>query len=91
MPRGAKAVGYGRYVALRMTEVAIPRQMFREIPRLIVELRPQRQHETLPASKSNRREESSHSGFRAIQKIATILVSSGFIRGISDICSFHLL
>ena len=38
---GAKVVSHGRYVALQMAEVAIPRQMFQEIPRLIVELRPQ--------------------------------------------------
>ena len=31
----------GRYVVLQMAEVAIPRQMFQEILRLIAELRPQ--------------------------------------------------
>jgi hypothetical protein len=31
----------GRYVAFQMAEVAIPRQMFQEILRLIAELRPQ--------------------------------------------------
>jgi len=37
---GAKAASHGRYVAFQMAEVAIPRQMFQEILRLIVELRP---------------------------------------------------
>ena len=46
---GAKVVSHGCYVAFQMAEVAIPRQMFQEILRLIGELRPQpppRQHET---------------------------------------------
>ena len=38
---GAKVVCHGRYVAFQMAEVAIPRQMFQEILRLIAELRPQ--------------------------------------------------
>ena len=38
---GAKVVSHGRYVAFHMAEVAIPRQMFQEILRLIAELRPQ--------------------------------------------------
>ena len=38
---GAKVVSHGRYVAFQMAEVAIPRQMFEEILRLIAELRPQ--------------------------------------------------
>ena len=38
---GAKMVSHGRYVAFQMAEVAIPRQMFQEILRLIAELRPQ--------------------------------------------------
>jgi hypothetical protein len=38
---GAKVVSHGRYVAFQMAEVVIPRQMFQEILRLIVELRPQ--------------------------------------------------
>jgi len=38
---GAKVVRHGRYVVFQMAEVAIPRQMFREILRLIAELRPQ--------------------------------------------------
>jgi hypothetical protein len=37
---GAKVVSHGRYVAFQMAEVAIPRQMFQEILRLIGELRP---------------------------------------------------
>jgi hypothetical protein len=37
----AKVVRHGRYVAFQMAEVAIPRQMFQEILRLIAELRPQ--------------------------------------------------
>jgi NAD+ synthetase len=37
----AKVVSHGRYVASQMAEVAIPRQMFQEILRLIAELRPQ--------------------------------------------------
>ena len=38
---GAKVVSHGRYVAFQMAEVAIPRQMFQKILRLIAELRPQ--------------------------------------------------
>jgi len=38
---GAKVMRHGRYVAFQMAEVAIPRQMFQEILRLIAELRPQ--------------------------------------------------
>jgi len=38
---GAKVVSYGRYVVFQMAEVAIPRQMFQEILRLIAELWPQ--------------------------------------------------
>src|SRR5215813_254515 len=37
---GAKVMSHGRYVAFQMAEVAIPRQMFQEILRLIAELRP---------------------------------------------------
>ena len=56
-------VSHGRYVVFQMAEVAIPRQMFQEILRLIAELRPQphhpRQHEAFDchAFKSNRDEE----------------------------------
>src|SRR3989449_11393573 len=38
---GAKIVSHGAYVVFQMAEVAIPRQMFQEILRLIAELRPQ--------------------------------------------------
>ena len=38
---GAKVVSHGRYVVFQMAEVAIPRQMFQGILRLIAELRPQ--------------------------------------------------
>jgi hypothetical protein len=38
---GAKVVSHGRYVVFQMAEVAISRQMFQEILRLIAELRPQ--------------------------------------------------
>src|SRR5262249_33701883 len=38
---GAKVVSHGRYVIFQMAEVAIPRQMYQEILRLIAELRPQ--------------------------------------------------
>ncbi len=38
---GAKVASHGRYVVFQMAEVAIPRQMFQEILRLIAELRPQ--------------------------------------------------
>ena len=38
---GAKVVSHGRYVVFQMAEVAIPRQMFRDILRLTAELRPQ--------------------------------------------------
>jgi Transposase DDE domain group 1 len=37
---GAKIVRHGRYVAFQMAEVAIPRNLFAEILRLIAELRP---------------------------------------------------
>ena len=37
---GAKVVSHGRYVIFQMAEVAIARQMFQEILRLIAELRP---------------------------------------------------
>jgi hypothetical protein len=36
---GAKIVSHGRYVAFQTADVAIPRQAFQEIFRLIVELR----------------------------------------------------
>jgi hypothetical protein len=36
-----RVVSHGRYVAFQMAEVAIQRQMFQEILRLIAELRPQ--------------------------------------------------
>jgi hypothetical protein len=36
---GAKVVSHGRYILFQMAEVAIPRQMFQEILRLIAELR----------------------------------------------------
>jgi hypothetical protein len=38
---GAKVVSHGRYIAFQLAEVAIPRQVFQEILRLIAELRPQ--------------------------------------------------
>jgi hypothetical protein len=38
---GAKVVSHGRFVIFQMAEVAIARQMFQEILRLIAELRPQ--------------------------------------------------
>ena len=37
---GAKVISHGRSIAFQMAEVAVPRQMFREILRLIAELRP---------------------------------------------------
>jgi Transposase DDE domain group 1 len=37
---GAKVVSHGRYVAFQMAEVAIPRNLFANILRLIAELRP---------------------------------------------------
>jgi Transposase DDE domain group 1 len=36
---GAKVVSHGRYVAFQMAEVAIPRNLFADILRLIAELR----------------------------------------------------
>ena len=36
---GAKVVSHGRYTVFQMAEVAVPRQMFREILSLIVRLR----------------------------------------------------
>jgi aminoglycoside N3'-acetyltransferase len=38
---GAKVMSHSRHVAFQMAEVAIPRQMFQEILRLIAELQPQ--------------------------------------------------
>ena len=37
---GAKVVSHGRYVAFQMAEVAIPRNLFAHVLRLIAELRP---------------------------------------------------
>ena len=37
---GAKVVSHGRYIAFQMAEVAIPRNLFADILRLIAELRP---------------------------------------------------
>jgi hypothetical protein len=37
---GAKIVRYGRYVIFQMAEVAVPRELFQEILRLIEGLRP---------------------------------------------------
>jgi len=37
---GAKIVRYGRYVIFQMAEVAVPRELFQEILRLIERLRP---------------------------------------------------
>ena len=37
---GAKVISHGRYVAFQMAEVAIPRNLFAEILRMIAELRP---------------------------------------------------
>ena len=36
---GAKVVSHGRYVTFQMAEVAVPRQMFQDILRLIARLR----------------------------------------------------
>ena len=36
---GAKVVSHGRYVTFQMAEVAVPRQMFHDILRLIARLR----------------------------------------------------
>jgi hypothetical protein len=36
---GANVISQGRYVAFQMAEVAIPRNLFADIPRLIAELR----------------------------------------------------
>jgi hypothetical protein len=52
----AKVVSHGRYVAFQMAEVAIPRQMFQEILRLIAELRPQPRRSMVVRSRpTNRR------------------------------------
>lgn len=37
---GMKVLSHGRYIVFQMAEVAIPRQVFQEILRLIAELRP---------------------------------------------------
>ena len=37
---GAKVISHGRYVAFQMAEVAIPKNLFANILRLIAELRP---------------------------------------------------
>ena len=36
---GAKVVGHARYVAFQMAEVAVPKNLFAEILRMIAELR----------------------------------------------------
>ena len=38
--RNSKVVSHGRYVAFQMAEVAIPRNLFAEVLRMIAELRP---------------------------------------------------
>ena len=38
---GAKVVRHGRYVIFQMAEVAVPKELFQKILRLIAELRPQ--------------------------------------------------
>ncbi len=40
MKIGAKVAAHGRYVTFRLAEVAVPRDLFREILRLIDDLRP---------------------------------------------------
>ena len=37
---GTKVVSYGHYVLFQLAEVAVPRQMFQDILRLIAGLRP---------------------------------------------------
>ena len=37
---GAKVVSHGRYVTFQLAEVAVPRDLFRQILRLIDDLRP---------------------------------------------------
>jgi hypothetical protein len=37
---GAKVVGHARYVAFQMAEVAVPKNLFAEIFRMIADLRP---------------------------------------------------
>jgi hypothetical protein len=37
---GAKVVGHARYVVFQIAEVAVPRNLFADILRLIAELRP---------------------------------------------------
>jgi hypothetical protein len=37
---GAKIVAHARYVTFQMAEVAVPRELFQEILRLIAQLRP---------------------------------------------------
>jgi len=37
---GAKVVSYGRHVTFQLTEVAVPRDLFQKILRLIDDLRP---------------------------------------------------
>ena len=41
MKIGAKVVRHGRYVVFQMAEVAVSRELFQKILRLIAELRPQ--------------------------------------------------
>ena len=38
---GAKVAHHGRYVIFQMAEVAVPKELFQEILRLIAELQPQ--------------------------------------------------
>jgi hypothetical protein len=59
---GAKVVSHGRYIIFQMAEVAIARQMFQEILRLIAELRPQ--SPPAPASSVSRVQAQSTGGKR---------------------------
>ena len=44
---GARIISHGRYVAFQLAEVAVPRNLFAEILRLIADLRPL--HDPAPA------------------------------------------
>jgi len=89
---GAKVVSHNRYIVFQMAEVAIPRQMFQEILRLIEGVRPNatQNGQTNPRTPCRsllcRKSPLSRAGTsKAVQKIATICPTSEFIRGIPDI------
>ena len=89
---GAKVVSHGRYVAFQMAEVAIPRQMFQEILRLIAELRPQPPPASMRPSMACMQVQSKIARSAArplIAAYAANAISSGPIRSNHVVFCFH--